>query len=282
MSSVALTIATAKATQPQIQALVAGTIAIEDCATTFRVQPDQGALVRAFEPPLADVAELSLSSYIRRKAEGHCPYIALPVFPRRGFPKGSLYIRTDRGIASPGALCDRRVGLTNYNHTAYTWVRAILDEEHGVPPSRVRWVSAPRETSSHLDPVDAAPAGVSITPAAAGKTLAGMLESGEIDAVISPSPLSCHVRGAPGVGRFSRDPLEDGGRAGLSPVLHVLGLRADLAKRHPWVSGRIASAFFKVSTAIPDQDRKALDFFLRHHHAQGLSSRRITVDEFYS
>jgi 4,5-dihydroxyphthalate decarboxylase len=28
-------------------------------------------------------------------------------------------------------------------------------------------------------------------------------------------------------------------------------------------------------------NRKALDTFLRHHHAQGLSSRRLAVDELF-
>jgi 4,5-dihydroxyphthalate decarboxylase len=97
----------------------------------------------------------------------------------------------------------------------------------------------------------------------------------------------------------------------------VIGIRRALAERHPWLPATVAKAFAAAKTAalahladtsvskvtLPfveeqlraarrllgedfwsyglEPNRKVLDTFLRHHHAQGLSPRRVAVEELF-
>ena len=99
--------------------------------------------------------------------------------------------------------------------------------------------------------------------------------------------------------------------------MHVVGIRRELAERHPWLPGAVLKAFEQAKEAgltklsdtsstkvtLPfveealrdaralmgedfwsygvDKNRKTLDYFLGQHHAQGLSSRRVSVDEMF-
>ena len=65
-------------------------------------------------------------------ARGDGPYVGVPVFPSRAFRHSAVYVRTDRGIAGPGDLAGRTVGLPEYQQTAALWVRGILREHYGV------------------------------------------------------------------------------------------------------------------------------------------------------
>ena len=99
--------------------------------------------------------------------------------------------------------------------------------------------------------------------------------------------------------------------------MHVVGIRRELAERHPWLPGAVLKAFEQskeigmaklsdtsaTKVTLPfveealrdaralmgedfwsygvDKNRKTLDYFLGHHHAQGLSPRRVSVDELF-
>ena len=107
-------------------------------------------------------------------------------------------------------------------------------------------------------------------------------------------------------------------RTGIFPIMHLLGIRRALAETHPWLPATICKAFersrvaalehladtsaYKVmlpfaaeqfraardllagdfwSYGLTDANRKVLDMFLRHHHAQGLTPRRVAVEELF-
>ncbi len=99
--------------------------------------------------------------------------------------------------------------------------------------------------------------------------------------------------------------------------MHVIGIRRTLAERHPWLPGAVFKAFEQAKAiglarlsdtsatkvTLPfveealknartlmgedywsygvERNRKVLDYFLGQHHAQGLSSRRVSVDELF-
>lgn len=106
-------------------------------------------------------------------------------------------------------------------------------------------------------------------------------------------------------------------RTGVFPIMHVVAIRCALAAQHPWLPVAVLKAFgqakdlalqalsdtsaTKVTLPFVEEQLKAaretlgedfwsygvagnrttLEAFARHHHAQGLSSRLVGVDEMF-
>jgi 4,5-dihydroxyphthalate decarboxylase len=120
--------------------LVDGAVQIDGVDPVFSLLVPEEIFFRAFRHAEFDICELSLSSFALKTAASDCPYVGVPVFPSRAFRHTSICIRNDRGIARPEDLKGRRVGIPEYQLTANVWMRAILEDEHGVAPSDVTWV----------------------------------------------------------------------------------------------------------------------------------------------
>jgi len=104
-------------------------------------------------------------------------------------------------------------------------------------------------------------ANVDIETIPAGKTLAGMLSEGELDAVFSarppswflPPPPTAPVGAANGreaVARLFPDyrAAEQAyyRKAGVYPLMHAVGIRNSLVEQHPWMAGSLFHAFAKA------------------------------------
>ena len=87
-----------------------------------------------------DICELSMSSFTVKTAQGNCPYVGVPAFVSRAFRHTSIYVRTDR-IKKAGRPQGQENGLPEYQLTANVWARAILQDDHGVKPSDIHWVT---------------------------------------------------------------------------------------------------------------------------------------------
>jgi 4,5-dihydroxyphthalate decarboxylase len=106
-------------------------------------------------------------------------------------------------------------------------------------------------------------------------------------------------------------------RTGIFPIMHLVGVRKTLVNKHPWLPAALLKAFTQSKQAaldllsdtsatkvtLPfveeqlkaarstmgedfwaygvDAARPTLEAFLHHHHAQGLSARRVSVDELF-
>jgi 4,5-dihydroxyphthalate decarboxylase len=320
MTKLALSIATGD--YDRVRALVSGAVRIDGTDPIFLLHGPEEIFFRAFRNKEFDVCELSLSSYCSHIARGDCPYIGVPVFPSRMFRHGAIYIRTDRGIAQPSDLIGRRVGIPEWQLTALVWVRAFLADEYKVLPADLQWIQAGIEEAGRIEKarVDL-PAGVIIQPAPAGSTLSGMLEAGEIDAIISPRAPSCYERRAAGIGQLFGDTVGEATRyyqkTRIFPIMHVLGVRRELAQQHPWLPVALFKAFNSAkdmatrqlaevaacTVTLPfveerlnearrlmgadywsyglESNRHVIDTFLRHHHNQGLSQRLLKAEELF-
>lgn len=235
------------------RAILDGRVQVEGCALTYIPLEPEEIFHRAFKHQEFDACELSFSSYLRTVDAGTSPYIGIPAFVSRIFRHSGIYIRTDRGIRTPQDLKGRLIGLPEYQITAVVWLRGLMQDEYGVKPTDISWrqggIEEPGRTErTPLKPIP----GLDLKPLDPGKTLSGALESGELDAVFSARAPSCFMRGAPNVGRLFPDyravEKEYYKKAGMFPIMHLIGLKREIAASHPWLPASLYKAFCQAKT----------------------------------
>jgi 4,5-dihydroxyphthalate decarboxylase len=302
--------------------LVDNDVQMDGADPVYMLLSPEEMFFRAFRDVAFDISELSLSSFTVKQAAGTNPYVGVPVFPSRAFRHTSIYIRTDRGIASPADLKGRRIGTPEYQLTACVWARALLHEEYGVKPSDITWVRGGMEDPGRPEKIPLQlPADVRLENAPADTTLSELLERGAIDGIIGPRAPSGFERGDPRIAWLFSDPAQTAAeyfrKTRIFPIMHVLGIRRELAQEHPWLPMAVFKAFAEAKSValarlvdtsackvtlpfVEEQlrgaralmgadfwsygvapNRHVLDHFLHHHHAQGLSRRRLQVEELF-
>lgn len=194
-----------------------------------------------------DAAEMSLSSYVISLGQD-APFTAIPVFPSRAFRHNGIYVHAGSGISEPGDLAGRLVGVPEYQVTAAVWIRGILAERHGLAVESVRYRTGGLHEPGRTDKIaHNAPPGVEIEPIPPGRTLAGMLAEGEIDALYSPRTPRPFAEGDPRVERLFADPRaveeEYYAATGIFPIMHVVVLRREVYERRPWLAQSLYKAF---------------------------------------
>jgi 4,5-dihydroxyphthalate decarboxylase len=205
-----------------------------------------------------DVAELSLSSYLVIASRGDPAYVGVPVFPSRAFRHSGIYIRTDRGIERPEDLAGRVLGVPEFQMTAAIWVRGILADHHGVPPSQIRWRTGGLEVAGGKERIDVeVRPEIEVEAIPADRTLSGMFAEGELDGLVSPRVPSCVAERRPGVARMFPDyrAAEQAfyRETRLFPIMHLVAVRRELAERHPWLPASVFAAFAEAKQmAIAD------------------------------
>lgn len=306
----------------RVRAIKDGAVTVDGCAITYSMVEANQLFVRNLRSQEFDVSEMSFSTYIAHRAAGRAQYTAIPVFLSRAFRHSAIFVRTDRGIASPAGLKGKRIGTPEYFTTMLVWMRGLLADEYGVAPSDLHWrvggMEQPGKEAAKIEPIS----GVEIEPIAAGKTLAGMLADGEIDALFSARPPSCFLRGAPNVARLFPDyrTVEQAyyRKAGIYPLMHAVGIRNSLAEQHPWIAKRLYEAYstakdialadfeklaafaitlpwieaeYRATQAVLGKEiwpygiaanRKSIETLCRYLHEQGFTDRRMQIDELFA
>ncbi|TQK01119.1 ABC transporter substrate-binding protein [Herbaspirillum sp. SJZ107] len=303
------------------RALLDGSVQIDGVDPVYMTLSPEEIFFRAFRNLEFDISELSLSSYLVKASKGESPYVAIPVFLSRAFRHTSIYVRKDR-IKRPEDLKGCRIGIPEYQLTAIVWARSILQNDYGVAPEDVTWVRGGIDEPGRPEKIKLQlPPGVEMESAPADRTISDMLDKGEIDGFIAPRPPGGAAARNPNVGWLFDDPTatakEYYQRTGVFPIMHVVGVRKELAAEHPWLPGAVMKAFEQAKKAALDkladtsatkvtlpfveeqlkaarelmgQDywsygvgpaHKTLEAFVQAHHAQGLSSRLLSVDELF-
>jgi 4,5-dihydroxyphthalate decarboxylase len=300
--------------------LLDGSVQIDGVDPVYMTLSPEEIFFRAFRGAEFDVCELSLSSSTVKTALGDFPYVGVPAFVSRAFRHTSIYVRTDR-IKKPEDLKGKKIGLPEYQLTANVWARALLEDDYGVKPSDVTWVRGGIEHPGRPEKIKLnLPAGMKLENAPEGKTISQLLADGEIDGFIAPRPPKLDAP-HPHIGWLFPDPTATAKdyykRTGVFPIMHMTGVKRELADKHPWLPAAIFKAFeqakqkaiehlsdtsaTKVTLPFIEEqltaarqlmgedywsygiaaNRKTLDTFLSHHHRQGLSSRLVTVEELF-
>ena len=303
------------------RALFDGRVQIDGVDPIYMLLSPEEMFFRAMRSVDFDICELSFSSYMVKSSRGDCPYIAVPVFLSRAFRHTSIYVRKDR-IKRPEDLKGKRVGVPEYQLTANVWARAILQDDFGVIPQDIQWVRGGIDTPGRPEKIALQlPAGVNIESAPEGTTISDMLDRGDIDGFIAPRPPSGAALRNPNVGWLFDDPTAAAKdyfkRCGVFPIMHVVGIRKELAEQHRWLPGAVLKAFTQAKKAALDMladtsatkvtlpfveeqlkaaretlgedfwsygvapNLRTLQAFVRHHHGQGLSTRAMAVEEIF-
>lgn len=300
--------------------LIDGAVQIDGVTPIIQTLSPEEIFFRAFRNQEFDICELSLSSSTLQVANGNFPYVGIPVFLSRAFRHTAIYCRTDR-IQKPEDLRGKKIGLPEYQLTANVWVRAILEEDYGLKPSDVTWVRGGISHAGRPEKLKIKlPDDVRVEDAPEGETISSLLAKGEIDGYVAPRAPDV-PEGTPNLGWLFRDPVEAAKdyyrRTRIFPIMHILGVRRELAERHPWLPGAIYKAFeeskvkalehlsetsatkitlpfveerLKEARDLMGQDhwsygiaanRHVLENFFKHHHAQGLSPRLVTPEDMF-
>lgn len=259
----------------RIRAIRDGIVKVEGCAATYHVVEPNRLFVRNLKNQEFDVSEMSFSTYIVLRDQGKAHYTAIPVFLSRAFRHSAIFVRTDRGIASPADLRGKRVGTPEYFTTMLVWMRGLLSDEYGLRPSDLRWRIGPLEQPvQEASPPRLAGEGaahVDIEAIPSGRSLAGMLADGELDAVFSARPPSCFLQPPPYPSRQAGEGREGVARlfpdyraaeqayfrkAGIYPLMHAVGIRTSLVEQYPWMAGHLFNAFARAKEiAIADFEK---------------------------
>ena len=86
-----------------------------------------------------ELSEMSLSTYVILKSRNRAPFIAIPVFPSRKFRHGDIYVRSDSVLHSLSQFRGIRVGVPEYQLTAFVWIRGLLQDEYGIAATEMSW-----------------------------------------------------------------------------------------------------------------------------------------------
>lgn len=306
----------------RVRAIKDKRVGVDGCEVTFIPMGPEELFFRALRYAEFDVAELSFNSYMMLTARGDCPYVAIPVFPSRMFRHSAVYIRTDRGIEKPEDLKGRIVGVPEYQQTANVWMRGILAEEYGVRDADIRWRTGGQEepgrderTPLSLDN------GVEVEPIPKDRYLSEMMLAGEIDAFMTARAPSVWLERKPDIGRLWPDYMEVEQdyyrRTGNFPIMHLVGVRKDVAERHNWLPASLLKAFTAardiamaeipevaaLNVTLPwvdvyqeqvqafmgrdywrygiDECRHEIETLIGYAWDQGLLARRLTIEDIF-
>ncbi len=171
-------------------------------------------------------------------------------------------------------------------------------------------------------PIPQLPSGTEIEPVANGQTLNDAIATGALDALIGIEPPSCFAAGAPGVARLFPDwravERDYFARTGIFPIMHALGVRRALLDANPWLAASLFEAFLAAKdlavrelavTNAPKatlpwvaaellatkeamgedfwpygikNNHKVLETLIRHSFEDGLTPRRLSIDELFA
>jgi 4,5-dihydroxyphthalate decarboxylase len=252
-----------------------GHVKAEGIDLDFKVMRPRQIFPRMLEHQEFQVSELSFASFVGLKARGNCPFVGLPIALSKIFRHSCIYVRPGAGIETPADLKGKRVGVAQYAASAIVYMRGMMQHDHGVMPADTQWFMGGLNTPVAPPPVPLAlPPDVRLDYLAGDETLEGLMESGKLDALYSVYIPSIFRAGSPSVARlwpnFREVETAYFRRTGIFPVMHIMVIRQDVHRDHPWVANRIYRAFCEARDValenLPDSDalHVALPFLLDH------------------
>jgi 4,5-dihydroxyphthalate decarboxylase len=274
-------------------------------------------LRRAVQDPAVQGGEWSMAQYLYRIDNGDRRDVGLPVFPLRNFTARDLYVRRGGAIRQPMDLAGKRIGMYSYTASGSIWYRHFL-RFIGVDPASIEWWIGDVDASWSSAPMNQTlPTGVRAS--APGRSLSDMLIAGELEAIYSPPrPQAYHPTTGPIARLFPNFRVveqEYFREAKAFPPQHLIVLRREVWEANRWIAKSLTDAFIAANDcftaaqqgfpyATPwleaeledtaavmgedfhpyglERNRMQIEMFAGEAFRLGLTSRRITVDEYFA
>jgi 4,5-dihydroxyphthalate decarboxylase len=244
-----------------------------------------GAMVRegAF-----DVSEMAVVTYLQAKSHGKA-LVLLPAVMMGRFQHHCMFYNAGRTRLTPADLPGARVGVRSYAQTTGAWLRGHLQNDFGVDPAQVHWVTfEDAHVAEFRDP-----AGVERAPA--GKNMTAMLLDGELDAAIFGADLprdrrlQCVIPDPETAARAWHE------RTGVVPINHMVVVAQELARSSPAAVREVYRLLLagRNAAAAPRADgielnpfgfaacRPALAMIVDYCVQQKLIPQRFAVEELF-
>jgi 4,5-dihydroxyphthalate decarboxylase len=235
----------------RVSALADGTIRPDGIDLNFQTLDVEETFFRMLRNREFDAAELSMSSYCVTLGRPDPGFVAIPVFPSRFFRHSCIFVSDKSGIREPKDLVGKRIGVPEYQMTAPVWIRGILQDEYGIDPSSVTYMTGGEEEPGRKEKLKLnLPAKFRLEPIGPGKTLSRMLADGEIDALHTARAPSTFYS-EPGRVRRLFPNFVDVEKAyfantGIFPIMHVVAIRRDVYQANRWVAQSLMKAFVEA------------------------------------
>ena len=234
-----------------------------------------------------DVAELAVVTYLQAKAHGK-PLVLLPAVVVGHLPHPLLVYNAERRRVSPSDLPGRRVGIRAYSVTTATWIRGILQNDHGVDLDSIRWVTfEDAHIAEYHDPDTA-------ERAPADKQLLPMLLNGELDAGVVGGADLKDPRLHPVIPNSTAAAQEWCRRNQATPINHTVVIKQSLSRSSPETVKEIFRLLLASKEAASpaansldplqfgvEANRRSLELIIEYSVQQRLIPRRFEVDELF-
>jgi 4,5-dihydroxyphthalate decarboxylase len=314
-ATTATTLTLACANYVRFMPIATGDVRPRDVTLTWVRGERNEMLRRATDDPAVDGGESSMAQHVMRLDRGDRSLVAIPVFPLRNFTARDLYARKG-AVPAAGALGARRIGIYNWAASGAVWYRHFV-RYLGHDTSTISWVVGGVDTPAAVRLPE--PPLPNVTPAPEGASLSELLLGRRIDALFAPlPPQKLHpidgpiVRVFPDFREREQKYFAD---TRCYPPQHVVLIRRAAWERDPGAGGRLVEAFNASESAFEaaqrlfpynspwliqdvedaarlmgadyhahglEKNRHAVDTFCRGAYEDGLTRRRLTVEDFFA
>jgi 4,5-dihydroxyphthalate decarboxylase len=304
-----------------VRDLISGKVRAEGISIDHIDLPVEEFFARFTDERCWDVSEMSMARFVSLISQGDPNITGIPVFPSRFFRQHALYVRTDSPLRDAAGLAGKKVGIPEWVQTAIVWVRAWLMHDVGIGLNEIEWVRAGINTPGRESQVKAKlPPGIAYSEIA-DRSLVDMLLAGDLDAIICAHPPDLFEARDPRIRRLITDyqPVEEAywNKHRIFPMMHTVALPRTTYDANPW----IGPALFKALTEAKNRsltraldgnicrfpiawtftwaekardmfgddfwpygvgaNRATIEAFLQFCDEQGVSHRRVSIDELY-
>lgn len=233
-----------------------------------------------------DVGQLALVTYLQAMVYEKSYALMPAVIVARG-QHHILFYNPERGHLEPGDLNGKRIGVRSYTQTTGAWLRGILEEDYGVDPASIRWITL---EGAHLAEYEDPPW---VERAPEGKQLQQMLLDGEIDAAIlegSTVPDARLKRIFSNAEEVEREWAEAHGGV---PINHMMVIRKSISNERPDLVREVYRLLVESKNAAPpgknsaalrfgvEAARPSLAKMIDYAVRQKLIPRHFEVDELF-
>jgi len=233
-----------------------------------------------------DVAELAIVTFLQALDAG-IPLVLLPAVIVSRFQHPFLMYDSRRGELKPADLRGKRIGVRSYCVTTVTWLRGMLQGDHGIEPRENQWITfEDAHVAQWRDPPWA-------QRADASADMLQMLEAGELDAAVLGAPPADKPHIKPVFANPEQDSSDWYARHQVIQINHMIVLKPSVVDQHPDLPRALMTLLAQSRGSIETEAsrlahpaglrsvRPHLEYAIDMVHRQGLTQQRRPLESLF-